>query len=140
VISNTYVAGDMISGTLIMNVFPTEVVTEAELITILGDYQERVDGLCPAGQSIRAINADGTVTCEADDDTLSGLSCAGGQIAKWNGTSWACTADNDSGGDITAVTAGTGLSGGGTSGSVTVSANTAYLQARASAPSTPTAP
>ena len=33
--------------------------------------------------------------------------------------------DNDSGGDITGVTAGTGLTGGGTSGAVTVSANLA---------------
>jgi len=26
-------------------------------------------------------------------DTLSGLSCANGEIAKWNGTAWACAAD-----------------------------------------------
>jgi hypothetical protein len=128
-----------------------------------------------------------------DTDTLSGLSCTNGQIAKWNGTTWVCAADNDtdttytagnqlgltgtrfdvlegsgsgldadlldgqngsyyrawgnltgvpagfadgvdndSGGDITGVTAGTGLSGGGTSGAVTLNANTAYLQRRVS--------
>jgi hypothetical protein len=55
--------------------------------------QRRVDSSCGAGNSIRAIAADGTVTCEPDDD---------------------------SGGDITAVTAGSGLTGGGSSEAVTL--------------------
>jgi hypothetical protein len=58
-----------------------------------------------------------------DNDVVGGLSCANGQVAKWNGAAWVCAADADSGGDITAVTAGTGLTGGGTAGAVTVSAN-----------------
>src|SRR4029453_18964726 len=59
-----------------------------------------------------------------DNDPLGGLACASGQLPKWNGAAWACAADADSGGDITAVTAGTGLSGGGGTGAGRLNANT----------------
>jgi hypothetical protein len=56
--------------------------------------------------------------------------CTANQIVKWNGASWACAADADSGGDITGVTAGTGLTGGGTTGTVALAADTAVVQSR----------
>src|SRR5512135_1878312 len=58
-----------------------------------------------------------------------------GQVLKWSGSTWS-PADDAIGspgtGDITGVAAGTGLSGGGTSGDVTLSADTTYLQQRVS--------
>ena len=50
--------------------------------------QQRVSGICSVGSSIRAINLDGTVSCETDSDTtfdgkdfaLSNQACAVGQV------------------------------------------------------------
>lgn len=73
-----------------------------EAADVDGDQvQLRVSGSCAVGSTIREINSDGTVVCEA----------AGS-------------------GDITGVTVGTGLIGGGTDGDVTISADTFYLQRR----------
>lgn len=66
--------------------------------------QRRVVQSCPAGQSIRSIDEIGNVTCEPDDVGI--------------------------GGAITGVIAGHGLTGGGTSGTVTLSADTSVVQTR----------
>jgi hypothetical protein len=55
------------------------------------EVQRRVAGVCPSGHSMTAVNADGTVACQPG-----------------------------SGGDITAVAPGSGLTGGGTFGDVTL--------------------
>ena len=53
---------------------------------------------------------------------LDSTGCTAGEVLKRNGdnTAWECVADIDSGGDIATVTAGTGLTGGGDSGDVSL--------------------
>ena len=68
--------------------------------------QARVTGTCAVGSSIRAIAANGAVTCETDD--------VGGT------------------GTVTSVGSGTGLTGGPITTSGTLSADTAFLQRRVS--------
>jgi hypothetical protein len=68
----------------------------------------------------------GKITSAAGTDyftyTPAGVECTDGHTLKWTASNrWECAADNDAGGDITRVIASTGLSGGGTSGDVTLS-------------------
>ena len=68
-----------------------------------GIVQYRISSKCPVGSAIRAILTNGTVECELD---------------------------NDGGGDITSVTVGNGLIGGGDVGDLSMSINTSYIQRR----------
>ena len=78
-----------------VNTNATGITTNATAIggntTAIGAKQNRVNGVCPPGESIGSIDAQGTVTCEVDNDTLSTLSCSANQQIKWDGTSWICT-------------------------------------------------
>lgn len=56
-----------------------------------------------------------------------GVPCSNGDIIKMNSGVWSCSADSSGSGDITSVTAGTALTGGGTSGDVTLNVNTASV-------------
>lgn len=67
------------------------------------EVQRRVSGTCATGQFLQSVNADGTVTCGTDQSST---------------------------GTITGVTAGTGLTGGGTSGAVTLNVDTSVVQSR----------
>ncbi|MCR4404609.1 MAG: tail fiber domain-containing protein [Candidatus Acetothermia bacterium] len=99
------------------------------------EVQRRVTGTCSVGNAIREIGEDGTVACQpmgggditavlaglglsgggtSGDVTLSLLTgCSTGQVLKWNGTDWICSADSD-----TTYSAGAGLSLVGTTFSV----------------------
>jgi len=67
-----------------------------------------------------------------DNDVVGGLTCTNGQVAQFNGTAWVCAAAGGTG-DITGVTAGTGLTGGGASGAVTLNVDPTVVQSRVSA-------
>jgi hypothetical protein len=108
--------------------------------------QSRVTGTCAAGSSIRTIDASGAVTCETDTDTdttysagsgltLSGTTfsadtstlqsrvtdtCATGEAIQSIDASGAVTCEAVGPGDITGVTAGSGLTGGGSTGDATL--------------------
>jgi primosomal replication protein N len=98
--------------------------------------QARVTGTCGASQFMQSIDEAGAVVCATPagggdvTDVLGGSGvvvsnpagpqptvslrpCAAGQVLKSDGTAWACAADADtdtnSGGDLTAVMAGSGI-------------------------------
>ncbi len=118
---------------------------DAALAVDFGVTQARVSATCSAGQAIQSIDASGGVVCEDDDNTTytagSGLSlsgttfsadtsalqarvsgtCAAGEAISAISASGTVTCQSVGAGTISEVAAGTGLSGGGTSGSVTLS-------------------
>lgn len=65
------------------------------------EVQSRITGACGAGQAVQSVAQDGTVVCETVGS-----------------------------GDITGVTAGAGLSGGGSSGTVSLNVDTSAIQVR----------
>ncbi len=96
-ITDSYNTGDTLTATTLNNIKSAVNDNDSNITTnttAIAARQNRITGVCPPEQSIGSINADGSVVCEVD---------------------------SDSGGDITGVTAGTGLTGGGDAGTVSLS-------------------
>ena len=84
-----------------------------------------------AGIGLTGGTASGAATLAISSSYQLPQTCSHGQVAKSNGASgWSCGSDSDSGGDITAVIAGTGLTGGATTGDATLNVNTVVIQSR----------
>ena len=60
-------------------------------------------------------------------------SCASGQVLQWNGSAWACASVGTGGGNITGVTAGIDLTGGGATGNVILNLDTGKVPQLAAA-------
>lgn len=91
------------------------------------------------GSLIRAteVNRNFELVAEAIATSALPQDCEGGQIPEWDGTRWACGSDDvgagGGGGDITAVVAGEGLTGGSASGDATLAVAFAGTGSAASA-------
>ena len=53
---------------------------QSDITNLQVNKQNRVTGLCPAGSSIRVINANGTVACEVDNDANTTYSAGAGLL------------------------------------------------------------
>ncbi|MFO1311185.1 MAG: tail fiber domain-containing protein [Burkholderiales bacterium] len=71
------------------------------------------------------ITAVGTINL-ATTQLLPTTACTNNQIPRWNGSAWTCSTDANSGGTVTSVASGTGLTGGPITGSGTLSIATGY--------------
>jgi hypothetical protein len=80
-VTSTFAAGDTLTATKMTEV--RDAVNDNDTTK-----QDRVTGTCPAGQSIRVINADGTVTCEVDDNTDTNTTYSPGTGLNLTGTTF----------------------------------------------------
>jgi hypothetical protein len=71
-----------------------------------------------AGTGLTGGGTNGDITLTILESFRLPQGCSSGEIASFNGTGWSCAADAAGSGDITGVSADTGLGGGGTDGDV----------------------
>lgn len=89
-----------------------------------------------AGFGLSGGGTSGTVGLAVDTNVVqargASTSCPMGTVVRELGANGnvVCVADANAGGDVTAVTAGTGLAGGGASGDVSLAVNTSVVQSR----------
>lgn len=118
--SGSGLTGGGTTGTLNLSV-PSAGITNA----MLANSKVTLNGIAGGG-----LTVPGTMTL-GSSYSIGLQTCSTNQVLQYNGSAWACAAVGT--GTITGVTAGTGLSGGGTSGSVTLNINTSVIPELSSA-------
>ena len=106
---------------------PNDAVTRSQMAAFvkrLGDVRVEAVATGP-GLTGGPITSVGTINL-ASTQLLPTTACANNQIPRWNGSAWACGSDANSGGTVTSVGSGTGLTGGPVTTSGTLSIATAY--------------
>ena len=145
---DNYVTGNVVSEVSVSNGLELSNVGNATHVNIIADttyLQRRVSGTCEDGEAIQSIYADGTVLCESMpvytlntteirmQQTLKSSCPFGSSIQSISASGVvACHTDMDSGGDITALTTGSGITGGGTNGDMLISVDYTTVQKRTS--------
>ena len=92
---------------------PNDAVTRSQMaafVNRLGNVRVEAVGTGP-GLTGGPITGIGTINLAATN-LLPTTPCANNQIARWNGSAWVCSNDANSGGTVTSVGSGTGLTGG----------------------------
>ena len=70
-------------------------VDGVDVVTTLTD-QDTLGGVsCAGGELAKWDGNQWSCDSDSDADTLAGLSCGGDQVAKWNGSAWTCAPDDD---------------------------------------------
>ena len=97
------------------------------IVDVMGYFSAPASGYVTSVAGGAGVNVTGTTAPTVSllaTQLLPSAACAANQVPKWNGTSWVCAADLDtnSGGTVTSVSAGSGLTGGTitTSGTVAI--------------------
>jgi len=70
-------------------------VDGVEVVTTLTDQDTLGELSCASGELAKWDGAQWSCDSDLDTDSLAGISCSSGQVAKWDGSAWACAPDDD---------------------------------------------
>ncbi|MCX7782193.1 MAG: hypothetical protein N2318_00940 [Meiothermus sp.] len=90
-IPNTFTTGEVLSAAKLNANFTALKTAVDALEAAIPGKQNRVTGNCTAGDTIRSINADGSVTCGTSTRASAWISAAGAVVTSSPGVTWTIT-------------------------------------------------